>query len=154
MKKQRAPESFRPTQKAQIAVDRLKREGKFNRTVNVLMESLVEDSPQILKLDLDDLYDKRKVLVQEHNFTLSGLDQEIVLTQSKLNAWIHKDTDSLEGQQDLYRRFQEATRKDLLKGAWAFQNWLDGWSEIVSKAGFKNPEEAVKWCKAQKEVSK
>ena len=149
MQKQHSPESIRPTKKAQVAVDRLKKEGKFNRTVNVFLESLVTDSPQILKVDLDDLYEKRKKMVQEFNNELARIDQDIVLTQSKLNAWIHKDADVIEGQKDLYSRFLDTVKKDPLKGTWSFQNWLDGWPEIISKAGFKCPEEAIKWCKAQ-----
>jgi hypothetical protein len=149
VRKQRPPESYRPTDKAQIAVDRLKRNRKLNRTLNDFMESLVEESPQTIKIEIDDLKAKRKSLISEYNVRLAEVDGEIDERQSKLNAWIHKDADAVEGQADLLKRYSEVVTKEPLKGIWQFQNWLEGWPELVKRAGFRNPEEAINWCKAQ-----
>lgn len=65
MYKQKPPLSIRPTEKGRVAAERLKKSGKFNRTMSDFLETLVEDSPQIIKIDLDDLKAKRKGRVQE-----------------------------------------------------------------------------------------
>ena len=139
--------SIRPTKRSEAVVKKLISEGRFNRMMNDILESMELDSPPILRIEIDELQEERAA----HVSRIAVIDASIVSKQSKLNSYIHKEDAIIGAQKEILKMWMQ-TAKDGFRGESQFRNWLTGPAnlELMSKAGFKNDDQAVVWCKAQK----
>lgn len=151
-KNQAHPISVRPNKGvAEYVANKLRAEGKFAGAFNDWLESLGDDSPALLKLEIDQALKKKADnesliddLVKQNKVIESG----IAFKQSRLNSFIHRDANVDEAQKAILKMWKTAF-KDTLRGEMEFRNWITGPAnlELMTRAGFRNDDQVVLWCK-------
>ena len=149
------PKTVRPAVgKAQYIADKLTAEGKWNETINNFLESLGDDSPAMLQLEIDQSFKKKSQndcmiadLVKQNKV----IENTIAFKQSRLNSFIHRDAGIDKARKTMVDQWNKL-KKNGLRGEVQFCSWLEGPAnreDIMNLLGFKNAEQAVVWLKAK-----
>jgi hypothetical protein len=149
---QGSPLSLRPNKGVpEYVAKKLKADGTLSEMFNCWLASLNDDSPALLKMQIDqgnkDLLriDKEIAALTKEK---TKVQEGIVFRQSRLNSFIHRNADVEEAQAAILKMWK-ATSKNTLKGETSFRNWITGPAnlELMHRAGFKNDDQVVEWCK-------
>jgi hypothetical protein len=148
MVKQNHPMSVRPSKgKAEQVAKRLLAEGRWNSTINDILESMADDSPAILQIEIKELNDKRTKLMLE----VTEIDREIIDKRARLDSFIHRDESVIEAQTIILTEYKRIMKEgnSSLRAEYQFGQWISGPAnlELMGKAGFKNEQDVIKWCK-------